>query len=587
MKRRQWSFLRSTKVRIPLTKEEEQYWLHILEKILKVGIEFEFNLPEKKGVCSGYSGFCYCIHEENCGTLSSNYCNNCEICQQIGDCSICSARVDKKCSRRPKTKRCDDFELACSSKEHRLALIDKCSDFVSPCISCHEYKRPCSIDKCSLISKTKSPQEVRSELEDVLCPTNFVATTGKHGVLLVTRDGSLVSDGGVEIPTVGRRPHFSTIYKMCENIINECTKRGAYVNHRTSIHVHTLAGYLDKFPLDKADSGRTSPITISELEKPVPEVILSNFHQLVRRFQNALVWMSSAVRESDFPDSITRWGKFRQSLIPFSAMQTRMYSIIRDMKSNYKKVHGIGTNTFINYSLVKFDPSYNINTFHIEGRFLDGMLSSAAITALTILHYALVLKSVELSRFGILESFNPAELERAKEIKGALMNREETGWDSNRVSDNSNISSYIPMLQEDSKELIYLVKNTLERFYPSFEILMKLADKPVSMRLREHCAFSTDPQVWPIIEKELIGEPVSDKNRDLIRTELLEIIKTNTVIECSREDVWIEETLIILGENGSIKQEEKAIVLEVLNQLVAERKIFWSKSVGSYISNID
>ena len=41
MKRRQWSFLRPTKVRIPLTKEEEQYWLHILEKILKVGIEFE------------------------------------------------------------------------------------------------------------------------------------------------------------------------------------------------------------------------------------------------------------------------------------------------------------------------------------------------------------------------------------------------------------------------------------------------------------------------------------------------------------------------------------------------------------------
>jgi hypothetical protein len=580
MKRKQWSFARPTKVRVQLSKEEENYWLNIMGKILKVGIEFEFNLPEKKGKCSGVCGFCACTKDKN--NQCNQKCSNAAICRDTGDCSVCLYKINKECSKRPKTKRCEKFKLVCMSDAVKFGLDNSCIDFKLPCLECVEYTTEC--DKCPMKSKTKSPQEIRDELTEVLYPSNFVGETGKYGVLLVTKDGSLVEDGGVEIPTVGRRPHFPTIYRMCERIIDECTSRGAYVNHRTSLHVHVLAGYLDSNPVDKADNGRTSRMTVSELEKPVPEIILDNFHQLIRRFQNALVWMSAAVYEPEkYKHSITRWGRFRQSLVPFSAIQNRMASIIKDMRSNYKKVHGIGTNTFINYSLVKFDPDYNISTFHVEGRFMDGTLSPAAVTAFAILHYALVLKAIELSRYGILESFDSSELSRAKEIQAALMNREAQGWDSDRISDNSELDPYIPILKEESKELVYLLKGVLEKFPPAFDILMKLADKPIAYRLKDY-GKKIDSDTWKAIERDIINEQPTDENKEKIKTAVMELAKISAIIECEREDNWIEEVLVVMEDDESIIKKEKSLALEVISELISERKLFWSKSVGAYIN---
>ena len=62
-----WSFQRF-KSRPVLKDYEVDRWKAILKKILKVGMEFEFNLPEKQtGFCKGESLACPCINltEEN------------------------------------------------------------------------------------------------------------------------------------------------------------------------------------------------------------------------------------------------------------------------------------------------------------------------------------------------------------------------------------------------------------------------------------------------------------------------------------------------------------------------------------------
>jgi hypothetical protein len=41
---------------------DARYWKSMLHKILKVGLEFEFNLPNKNGTCKGDNNACPCKH---------------------------------------------------------------------------------------------------------------------------------------------------------------------------------------------------------------------------------------------------------------------------------------------------------------------------------------------------------------------------------------------------------------------------------------------------------------------------------------------------------------------------------------------
>ena len=60
--REKWSFY-ELPARQRLTSEQVLYWKNALGKILKIGMEFEFNLPEKKnGSCKGDSNTCPCVN---------------------------------------------------------------------------------------------------------------------------------------------------------------------------------------------------------------------------------------------------------------------------------------------------------------------------------------------------------------------------------------------------------------------------------------------------------------------------------------------------------------------------------------------
>ena len=118
---------------------------------------------------------------------------------------------------------------------------------------------------------------VREEMKELLQPSENVGVVGKSGAYKVVKDDSLLENGGIEIPTVGRRVYWPSFYKMCAEILEPLTQRfGGFVSERSGQHFHVLTGYL---PRDGVHG------EVSELEQPLPEIILANLHQLFRRYE--------------------------------------------------------------------------------------------------------------------------------------------------------------------------------------------------------------------------------------------------------------------------------------------------------------
>ena len=59
--RDKWTFYRHPSKPV-IEAADARYWKSMLHKILKIGLEFEFNLPSKNGTCKGDNNACPCKH---------------------------------------------------------------------------------------------------------------------------------------------------------------------------------------------------------------------------------------------------------------------------------------------------------------------------------------------------------------------------------------------------------------------------------------------------------------------------------------------------------------------------------------------
>jgi hypothetical protein len=391
---------------------------------------------------------------------------------------------------------------------------------------------------------------------------------GETGALEVKKDGSLLHNGGIEVPTVGRRVHWNSFYRMCKEIVDPIVKRGGYVNERCGQHYHLLVGYLGS----GSPSGARNP-SLSELEIPMPEIILANFHQLHRRYETALFWIMSG---GEAMETLTRWAKFRQPVRHYSAMQSSMPKIMKELADN---IPGGGANTpgkyaSCSYFFCKFDQAGQVSTLHIENRIADGCLAPAVIAAWGMLIYAMMLKAVRLSQYGIMEIGNREYAEELEEASQHLVNGQNRDYGGHRSGDTSGIGPYIPFLRDTSRELIQLLKSELGSMGPAFDILMQLADRPCSIRRAQGDS-------WEDIENELnpqSREEDSD-NRYLIESEVAEIVDLTGIVECENQDVWIEEVAANIDQ-------PPPVVAEIVAQLLSSGRYRWSDVVGALITTI-
>jgi len=489
---------------------EARYWKSILHKILKIGLEFEFNLPNKNGSCKGDNNACPCSHmaKEECW----------KECTRAGECESAKAG--------------ECFGLFCTG-------------FVSYCVVCDKFEVDCK--SCEhRYDPNRNPDSIRERMQQTLHPSQSYGAITKHGVHSIVTDGSLLGKKGAEVITVGRRPDYWEFFQMSKDIIDLAVENNAYVNERCSIHAHLLASYYGKLPGGK-DGGPGVPNQVSEMEKDMPEIILANFHQLCRRYQNAMTWMTMGL---DDPKHMTRWEKFRVSVLHISAILNSMQRVVGEVSSN------AGGNKYgwVNYNYCQFNESGSLKRVHIEMRTMDGLLSPSAVAAVSCLYYALMIKAAEISRYGIVEVGDKEWLTRAEKIKMTILNNMKSYQDGDRFGDTSKISQYTETLISESFDLISQVKHILMRMGPAYEVLEKLAERPCALR-------RIDGEPWEKIEADLC---VTMTAEDIFTYKLAEIIDLRLVDQCTDEPEWIAEV-------GNLMREDKELKIDPDDDTVEDR----------------
>ena len=535
------------------------YWRETLKKILKVGLEFEFNLPDQKGTCKGDSNACPCVKmtSDNCW----KECVSKGKCAYLRNPDMCKNKA-KKC----KSEDClDCTNYAANDKAKCLGMY--CLGFVSACFVCKDFNIDCKTCKNRYDPK-KNPEEIRAMMHRELKPSNSYGEIKDFGVHSITTDGSLLGQKGAEVITVGRRVDYWEFFKMAKFIIDNAITKGAWINERCSIHMHLLGRYYSKvFP--NSDSAASIPSQINELEKPLPEIILANFHQLCRRYQNAITWMTTGL---DDPRRLTRWEKFRVSSLEISAILNTMSSV-KDLVSSNAGGNKYG---WVNYNYTSFDRNGDINRLHLEMRVADMLVSPSAVAAIACMFHAMMIKAVEISRYGIVEVGDSAWMEQAKTIKNALMNGT-GGYDGERFSNTKGLSKYYDVLVRESLDLVSQLKHILLKMGPAYDVLEKLAERPCSLRRIEGTS-------WEDIEKDL---NVVINEDDKLHIAVDECIDLRYVSECKDITEWIIQTAAILSEDVELEKVEKANTIERIKEYVNRRRndgeMIWSESLGSVI----
>ena len=218
-----------------------------------------------------------------------------------------------------------------------------------------------------------SMREVR---ENIQC-TGTVANYG-NGIECIKSDGSL--NYGCEILTPPRRIYnFLQMYSGFNNLIEKLYDFDPIISPRAGWHNHcSLAYYGDH----------------KTQEKNIPGIILKNLLTLIKLSYPGLCWFTSTIPDEGI---YTRYNEFCQH-----------DRLLRHLSSH--SLGEISTNfgntryNCVNLNKMEYYRGSEISKFHIEFRFPDGNLFPALMGSFEILMKALILKAIELSRYGLISS---------------------------------------------------------------------------------------------------------------------------------------------------------------------------------------
>lgn len=292
--------------------------------------------------------------------------------------------------------------------------------------------------------------DFESEIRTALEPSGNFEQLGHCGVFDVRPEHA-----GIEIRVIGRQPYFSPLHKQYLEITNLLLGKGARPRSTCGLHFHLLT---------------------PTLAEPVPEIILANLWNLVRRYSPELRFLTSAGASRD---ALCRHRMYCSHLemIQHSPGTMKMAEIQAALKSS--RIVPMHQN-FFNLEHVEFDSAGNALPFHIEFRFPDAELSAISITAKTFLFLALLLKAVDLSQYGVIHVGKIVEWRRKTALLEMLNNNDGdlATSDTRAVTD-----AVLEELRGGSRELLDLLAPTFERFEESqpLDVLLTLAEMPISL----------------------------------------------------------------------------------------------------------
>jgi len=525
----------------------------ILQQNLKVGVEVELNLPEQKGSCKGANNACPCIEMPN--NVCWTECSVGEDCIEAPSMEHCINKADN----------CEEEDCVACSLYDALCHGLFCPGFISKCVTCEEFKLGC--DVCDRkYNVEKDPENIRERIIQELKPNHSYGQLNDTGVHSVTTDGSLLGKKGVEVVTIGRRVAYWEFYNMAKRVLDCCCSKGAYTNERCSIHMHLLCSYYGNLMGD-GSNGDGVPTVVNELEEPLPQIVLANFHQLTRKYQNAMTWMFMGL---DNPKAMTRWEKFRISVLPYSAVRYNMKNLRDKIGENSGKFkYG-----FINYAYTNFNRDGDVSKLHVEMRALDGVITPSAIAAIACMHYAMMIKAVEISRYGLIEVGDDEWLDQANRIKETILNGN-GGYDGSRFGDTRHVQKYADVLREEATELVRQLKHILIQVGPAYEILESLADTPIALRRISGLG-------WDEIEEEF---KVDHSEESILENRIHEAIDIRETIGHETVEKWIEAVSKILEDDEEIATDDETVdrVDTFVKHKQNNGEVLWSSELGTVL----
>jgi hypothetical protein len=195
------------------------------------------------------------------------------------------------------------------------------------------------------------------------------------------------------------------------------------------------------------------------------------------------------------------------------------------------------------------------------------------------MYYALFVKAIEISRYGILEVGDAEWMTQTEKVKNALLNNMKDYGAGDRFGDTSNLHKYYDVLAEESLELVRQLKHILIKVGPAFQILERLAEKPVSLHRCEG-------KSWEEIESLFA---VETSKEDKLGIQLKEFIDLRLVSDCEDMDEWV----VAVGDALREKQAEEEdlelpenLTEEIGNYVKSKTDdgdMIWSTTLGSVI----
>jgi hypothetical protein len=162
-------------------------------------------------------------------------------------------------------------------------------------------------------------------------------------------------------------------------------------------------------------------------------------------------------------------------------------------------------------------------------------------------------------------------MKKATAMKNVILNG--TGnWDSNRLSDTSKLLDNKDYFIEESMDLVRQMKSILIKIGPAYDVLKRLAKRPVALRRIEGDS-------WEQIESDLA---VHMSESDVIHTKINELIDLQIIIDCKDIDEWIKEVGNVFAEDRLDFPEEH--IRSHMESRLREGQIIWSTSLGCPIT---
>lgn len=320
--------------------------------------------------------------------------------------------------------------------------------------------------------------DYETQIAGCLNPSGSLELLGENGVLDVKAEHC-----GIEIRIIGRHPHFRALHQQYRAIMNLLIQQGARARPTCGLHFHVLT---------------------PTLAEPVPEIILANLWNLVRRYAPELKFINSG---GESREALCRRRNHNSHLemvqhSPATMPMREIQQILKDSKRVPEHQN------FLNLEHLRFTKDGAVLPFHVEFRFPDADLSATSITAKTFLILALVLKAVDLSQYGVIHVGKIETWRRKIDILNLLSNNDGSlaSSDTRGVDDDM-----IEELRQGCYEMLDLLAPTFERFEenPSLDVLLALAERPIALM---RCAGYEWEQIEAfLLERALLDEIGLDK----------------------------------------------------------------------------